>query len=116
MPWFQRRRAVAEQEQHKLWRQARMNTDIQQFISKRSELEIVDSFNAIERHFLEEIQVFFPLISCFLLGYAFIFSHFLRKHALTKNTYKSFFFILKHLRLSREHLIFKTVLTVSSES
>lgn len=91
MPWFQRRRAVAEQEQHKLWRQARMNTDIQQFISKRSELEIVDSFNAIERHFLEEIQVFFPLISCFLLGYAFIFSHFLRKHALTKNTYKSLF-------------------------
>ncbi|KAM3703273.1 hypothetical protein ACJW31_04G083800 [Castanea mollissima] len=57
MPWFQRRRAVAEQEQHKLWRQARMNTDIQQFISKRSELEIVDSFNAIERHFLEEIQL-----------------------------------------------------------
>lgn len=57
MPWFQRRRAVAEEEQHKLWRQARMNTDIQQFISKRSELEIVDSFNAIERHFLEEIQL-----------------------------------------------------------
>lgn len=57
MPWFQRRRAVAEQEQHKLWRQARMKTDIQQFISKMSELEIVDSFNAIERHLLEEIQV-----------------------------------------------------------
>lgn len=83
MPWFQRRRAVAEQEQHKLWRQARMNTDIQQFISKRSELEIVDSFNAIERHFLEEIQVFLPLISYFLLGCAFIFSYFLRKHDLT---------------------------------
>lgn len=83
MPWFQRRRAVAEQEQHKLWRQARMNTDIQQFISKRSELEIVDSFNAIERHFLEEIQVLFPLISYFLLGCAFIFSYFLRKHDLT---------------------------------
>uniref|UniRef100_A0A2N9HK04 UDENN domain-containing protein n=1 Tax=Fagus sylvatica TaxID=28930 RepID=A0A2N9HK04_FAGSY len=56
MPWFQRRRAVAEQEQHKLWKQARMNADIQQFISKMSELEIVDSFNAIERHFLGEIQ------------------------------------------------------------
>ncbi|XP_062158352.1 uncharacterized protein LOC133865863 isoform X2 [Alnus glutinosa] len=56
MPWFQRRRAVAEQEQHKLWRQARINTDIQQFISKMSELEIVDSFNAIERHLLGEIQ------------------------------------------------------------
>ncbi|KAG6675615.1 hypothetical protein I3842_15G112200 [Carya illinoinensis] len=57
MPWFQRRRAVAEQEQHKLWRQARMKTDIQQFISKMSELEIVDSFNAIERHLLEELQL-----------------------------------------------------------
>lgn len=57
MPWFQRRRAVAEQEQHKLWKQARMNADIQQFISKMSELEIVDSFNAIERHFLGEIQL-----------------------------------------------------------
>jgi hypothetical protein len=60
MPWFQRRRAVAEQEQHKLWRQARMNSNIQQFISKMSELEIVDSFNVIERHLLGEIQVHFP--------------------------------------------------------
>lgn len=34
-----------------------MKTDIQQLISKMSELEIVDSFNAIERHILEEIQV-----------------------------------------------------------
>lgn len=57
MPWFQRRRAVAEQEQHRLWRQARMNTDIQHFISKMSELEIVDSFNAIERHLLGEIKL-----------------------------------------------------------
>lgn len=57
MPWFQRRRAVAEQEQHRLWRQARMNADIQQFISKMSELEIVDSFNAIERHIIGEIQL-----------------------------------------------------------
>lgn len=56
MPWFQRRRVVAEQEQHKLWRQARMKTEIKPFISKMSELEIVDSFNAIERHLLEEIQ------------------------------------------------------------
>ncbi|KAF8378481.1 hypothetical protein HHK36_029823 [Tetracentron sinense] len=56
MPWFQRRRAVAEQEQHRLWRQARMRTEIQQFISKMSELEIVDSFNAIERYLLGEIQ------------------------------------------------------------
>ncbi|XP_039114403.1 protein DENND6A [Dioscorea cayenensis subsp. rotundata] len=57
MPWFQRRRAAAEQEQQRLWRQARMNTEIQKLISKMSELEIVDSFNAIERHLLVEIQL-----------------------------------------------------------
>ena len=57
MPWFQRRRAVAEQEQDRLWRQARMKTDIQQLISRLSELEIVDSFNVIERLLLREIQV-----------------------------------------------------------
>ncbi|GMQ11202.1 hypothetical protein CsSME_00053930 [Camellia sinensis var. sinensis] len=56
MPWFQRRRAVAEQEQHRLWRQARLKTDIQQFISEMSELEMVDSFNAIEKHLLGEMQ------------------------------------------------------------
>lgn len=68
MPWFQRKRAVAEQEQHRLWRQARMNADIQQFISKMSELEIVDSFNAIERHIIGELQVILSL-----LGLLFIF-------------------------------------------
>ncbi|CAN1241707.1 Protein DENND6A [Linum perenne] len=57
MPWFQRRRAIAEQEQHRLWRQARMTTDIKLFISAMSELEIVDSFNAIERHLLGENQM-----------------------------------------------------------
>ncbi|KAL9314344.1 hypothetical protein ACSQ67_019796 [Phaseolus vulgaris] len=57
MPWFKRRRAVAEQEQGRLWRQARMKTDIQQLISRLSELEIVDSFNVIERLLLREIQV-----------------------------------------------------------
>ncbi|KAH1111471.1 hypothetical protein GLYMA_04G152200v4 [Glycine max] len=56
LPWFQRRRAVAEQEQDRLWRQARMKTDIQQLISRLSELEIVDSFNVIERLLLREIQ------------------------------------------------------------
>lgn len=55
-PWFQRKRAVAEQEQHRLWRQARMNADIQEFINKSSELEIVETFNAIERHLLAEMQ------------------------------------------------------------
>ncbi|CAL1390868.1 unnamed protein product [Linum trigynum] len=57
MPWFERRRAVAEQEQHRLWREARMTTDITLFISKMSELEIVDSFNAVERHLQWELQV-----------------------------------------------------------
>lgn len=57
MPWFQRRRAAAEQEQHRLWRQARMRTDIQQLIATMSELESVDTFNAVERHLIQEIQV-----------------------------------------------------------
>ncbi|GAB2218256.1 hypothetical protein Droror1_Dr00001475 [Drosera rotundifolia] len=56
-PWFQRRRAVAVQEQNRLWRLARMKTDIKRFISKMPELEIVDAFHAIERHLLEEIQL-----------------------------------------------------------
>ncbi|KAJ0974900.1 hypothetical protein J5N97_016865 [Dioscorea zingiberensis] len=57
MPWFQRRRTVAEQEQQRLWRQARMNTEIQRLISKMSEVEIVDSFNAIEQHLLVETRL-----------------------------------------------------------
>lgn len=57
MPWFKRRRAIAEHEQGRLWRQARMKSDIQQLISRLSELEIVDSFNVIERLLLREIQV-----------------------------------------------------------
>ena len=60
MPWFQRRHAVAENEQHKLWRQARMKTDIHRLISKMPELEVFDCFNAIERHLLGEIQVILP--------------------------------------------------------
>lgn len=55
-PWFQRKRTVAEQEQHKLWRQARIKSDIYQYINKMSELEVVDSFNAIERHLIGEEQ------------------------------------------------------------
>lgn len=56
MPWFQKRRAAAEQEQRRLWRLARKTADIHNLISKMSELEIVDSFNSIERHLLEEMQ------------------------------------------------------------
>lgn len=62
MPWFHRRRAVAEQEQHRLWRQARMNADVPRLMSKMPELEVVDLFNAIERHLLREMEVFFPTI------------------------------------------------------
>ncbi|KAK4350000.1 hypothetical protein RND71_029313 [Anisodus tanguticus] len=56
LPWFQRKRAVSEQEQYRLWRQARVRADIQHLISRMSELEIVDTFNAIERHLLGELQ------------------------------------------------------------
>ncbi|XP_027919797.1 protein DENND6A-like isoform X2 [Vigna unguiculata] len=56
MPWFQRRRAVAEREQDRLWRHARMKTDMQQLVSKMSELEIVDSFNVIEKLLHRELQ------------------------------------------------------------
>ncbi|KAL5995951.1 hypothetical protein ACLOJK_026024 [Asimina triloba] len=56
MPWFQKRRASAAQQQQRLWRQARMKAEIRQLISRMSELEIVDSFNAIERFLLGEIQ------------------------------------------------------------
>ncbi|CAA7401525.1 unnamed protein product [Spirodela intermedia] len=56
MPWFQRRRVIAELEQQRLWRQARMNADMKKLILKMSELEVVDSFNAIERHLLREMQ------------------------------------------------------------
>ncbi|KAG5056482.1 hypothetical protein JHK82_011486 [Glycine max] len=55
MPWFQRRRAVAEQKQDRLWRHARMKTDIQKLISKMAELEVVDSFSVIERLLLGEL-------------------------------------------------------------
>lgn len=57
MPWFQRRRAVAEQEQRRLWRLARMKTDMRQITSQMNELEAVDSFNAIEKHIIEEVKV-----------------------------------------------------------
>nr|KJB39344.1 hypothetical protein B456_007G007400 [Gossypium raimondii] len=57
LPWFQRRLAIAENEQHRLWRQARMKTDIHLLITKMPELEIVDCFDAIERHLLGEMQL-----------------------------------------------------------
>ncbi|RAL50086.1 hypothetical protein DM860_007760 [Cuscuta australis] len=56
IPWFQRKRAVAEHEQYRLWRQARVKVDIKQIISPMSELEIVDTYNAIEKNFIREMQ------------------------------------------------------------
>ncbi|CAA7043187.1 unnamed protein product [Microthlaspi erraticum] len=56
MPWFQRRRAVAKQEQRRLWRLARMKTDMRLITSQMNELEAVDSFNAIERYISEEVK------------------------------------------------------------
>eukprot|EP00897_Mesotaenium_endlicherianum_P001248 jgi/Mesen1/1150/ME001238S00213 len=56
MPWFQRRRAVAEAEQHRVWRRARARADVRAFVPHLSEVELVDSFAAIERHILFEAQ------------------------------------------------------------
>lgn len=57
MPWFQRRRAVAEQEQHRIWRQARSKADVQSFLTSMTEVEVVDSFSAVERHLIIELQM-----------------------------------------------------------
>ncbi|KAK7388769.1 hypothetical protein VNO78_23596 [Psophocarpus tetragonolobus] len=64
MPWFQRRCAMAEHGQDRLWRHARMKTDIRQLISKMSELEIVDSFSVIERLLVRELQVLILTATC----------------------------------------------------
>jgi hypothetical protein len=63
MPWFRQRRAAAEQEQQRLWRQARMNVDIEKLMSNMSELERIDSFNAVERYLLREMEVTFLVTS-----------------------------------------------------
>lgn len=57
MPWFQRRRAVAEQEQHRIWRQARCKVDVESFLTSMTEVEVLDSFSAVERHLIIELQV-----------------------------------------------------------
>lgn len=56
MPWFRQRRAAAEQEQQRLWRQARLNVDIEKLMSNMSELERIDSFSAVERYLLREME------------------------------------------------------------
>lgn len=67
MPWFQRRRAAAETEQKRLWRQARINVDIQKLISNMSELERLDLFNAVERYLLRELEVYDLPLALFLV-------------------------------------------------
>ncbi|CAH8334568.1 unnamed protein product [Eruca vesicaria subsp. sativa] len=57
VPWFQRRRAVAEQEQRRLWKVARMKTDMRQITSQMNEIEAVDSFDAIEKYINEEVKL-----------------------------------------------------------
>lgn len=57
MPWFQRRRAVAEQEQHRIWRQARSKANVETFLTSMTEVEVLDSFSAVERHLIIELQV-----------------------------------------------------------
>lgn len=57
MPWFQRRRAVAEQEQHRIWRQARSKADVETFLTSMTEVEVLDSFSAVERHLIIESQM-----------------------------------------------------------
>ncbi|AQK69982.1 hypothetical protein ZEAMMB73_Zm00001d016057 [Zea mays] len=56
MPWFRQRRAAAEQEQQRLWRQARMNVNIEKLMSNMSEIERIDSFDAVERYLLREME------------------------------------------------------------
>lgn len=75
MPWFQRRRAVAKQEQRRLWRLARMKTDMRLITSQMNELEAVDSFNAIEKYISEEVKVSLyslPTLNCMAALYSFI--------------------------------------------
>uniref|UniRef100_A0A804PGT3 Splicing factor cactin central domain-containing protein n=1 Tax=Zea mays TaxID=4577 RepID=A0A804PGT3_MAIZE len=50
------RRAAAEQEQQRLWRQARMNVNIEKLMSNMSEIERIDSFDAVERYLLREME------------------------------------------------------------
>lgn len=62
MPWFRQRRSAAEQDQQRLWRQARMNVDIEKLMAKMSELERIDSFNVIERYLQREVEVILVLM------------------------------------------------------
>jgi hypothetical protein len=69
MPWFRQRRAAAEQEQQRLWRHARMNVEIENLMAKMTELEKIDSFNAIERYLLREMEVTFLILHILLMSY-----------------------------------------------
>ncbi|XP_002993637.2 protein DENND6B [Selaginella moellendorffii] len=57
MPWFRSRRANAEREQRRIWRQARARADVRTIVSKMPELELVETFNAILRHLVAELDL-----------------------------------------------------------
>lgn len=57
MPWFQRRRAVAEAQQRRLWCRAREKADIRRFIATMDEGQLLDGFHALEKHIAGELRV-----------------------------------------------------------
>ncbi|CAI5941350.1 unnamed protein product [Closterium sp. NIES-65] len=57
MPWFQRRRAVAEAEQHRLWRAARLRADVRKAVGGMGEADLVEAFLCVERHMAVESKV-----------------------------------------------------------
>ncbi|CAI7770202.1 unnamed protein product, partial [Closterium sp. NIES-54] len=56
MPWFQRRRAVAEAEQHRLWRAARLRADVRKAVGGMGEADLVEAFLCVERHMAVESE------------------------------------------------------------
>ncbi|CAI5529250.1 unnamed protein product [Closterium sp. Naga37s-1] len=56
MPWFQRRRAVAEAEQHRLWRAARLRADVRKAVGGMGEADLVEAFLCVERHMVVESE------------------------------------------------------------
>ncbi|GJP33799.1 hypothetical protein CLOM_g18309 [Closterium sp. NIES-68] len=56
MPWFQRRRAVAEAEQHRLWRAARLRADARKFVEGMGEGELMEAFSCLATQMADERQ------------------------------------------------------------
>ena len=57
MPWFRRRRAVAEAEQHRLWREARLGADAGRWLDRMSEGDVMEAYVCVEKHLASEIKV-----------------------------------------------------------